>query len=192
MQNELEELLNENRRRVALRGAPFNPVTGLGSLGKRRPLTLPDFPLPLQYIPSTMSREPMVRELRRAGTLDEFIRRYLSHEPTPELREAVTRQWLQLRSRHDFPFWAATFVYIKNKDVSGQSQVLFRLTGAQRKFVAALEEARVAGRPIRLVLLKARQWGGSTTSQLYMAWLQLCHRKGLNSLIIAHKVAGSD
>ena len=42
------------------------------------------------------------------------------------------------------------------------------------------------------MLLKARQWGGSTTSQLYMAWLQLVHRKGLNSLIIAHQGVGSD
>ena len=46
--------------------------------------------------------------------------------------------------------------------------------------------------PVRLVLLKARQWGGSTTSQLYMAWLQLVHKVGLNSLIIAHQGAGSD
>lgn len=40
--------------------------------------------------------------------------------------------------------------------------------------------------------MKARQWGGSTTSQIYMAWLQLVHRVGLNSLIIAHQTSGSD
>lgn len=33
---------------------------------------------------------------------------------------------------------------------------------------------------------------GSTTSQIYMAWLQLCHKVGLNSLIIAHQTSGSD
>ena len=70
--------------------------------------------------------------------------------------------------------------------------MLFRLTRPQRKFVAKLEELRKAGKPIRLVLLKARQWGGSTTSQIYMAWLQLMHKVGLNSLIIAHQGAGSD
>ncbi|MDO4528609.1 MAG: terminase, partial [bacterium] len=84
----------------------------------------------------------------------------------------------------------ATFVYIKNK--GGGEDVLFRLTRPQRKFVAKLEELRKAKKPIRLVLLKARQWGGSTTSQLYMAWLQLIHKVGLNSLIIAHQGAGSD
>jgi hypothetical protein len=45
---------------------------------------------------------------------------------------------------------------------------------------------RLENKPIRLVLLKARQWGGSTLSQIYMAWLQLMHMRGLNSLIVAH------
>lgn len=40
--------------------------------------------------------------------------------------------------------------------------------------------------------MKARQWGGSTTTQLYMAWLQFFHKKGLNSLIIAHQGTASD
>ena len=35
-----------------------------------------------------------------------------------------------------------------------------------------------------MVVLKARQWGGSTLTQLYIAWLQLLHKKGLNSLIV--------
>ena len=38
----------------------------------------------------------------------------------------------------------------------------------------------------------ARQWGGSTAIQIYMAWLQLVHEVGLNSLIIAHQGTGSD
>ena len=97
---------------------------------------------------------------------------------------------IRIRNKYDFPFWAATFVYIKNK--GGGEDVLFRLTRPQRRFVERLERLRKAGKPIRLVLLKARQWGGSTTSQIYMAWLQLVHKVGLNSLIIAHQGAGSD
>ena len=97
---------------------------------------------------------------------------------------------MRIRNKYDFPFWAATFGYIKNK--GGGEDVLFRLTRPQRRFVERLERLRKAGKPIRLVLLKARQWGGSTTSQIYMAWLQLVHKVGLNSLIIAHQGAGSD
>ena len=88
------------------------------------------------------------------------------------------------RIRNDFAYWAAKYVYIKPK--GGGDDVLFVLNRPQRKLVATLEDMRRRGEPIRLILLKARQWGGSTCVQLYMSWLQLVHQKGLNSLIIAH------
>lgn len=135
---------------------------------------------------------PMVRRLRELGSLDEFIRRELDVDPDPQTRTRVVDQFTRIRCRFDFPFWAAVFVYIKNKNLDGPPEVLFRLSYPQRKFVAELENFRLSHKPIRLVLLKARQWGGSTTSQLYMAWLQLTQRYGLNSLIIAHQGAGSD
>lgn len=96
----------------------------------------------------------------------------------------------QLRCRHDFPYWAATSVYIKKK--GGGEDIPFILNRSQRRLVAMLEEMRLADLPIRIILLKARQWGASTCIQLYMAWLQLCHRTGLNSLIIAHVNSASD
>ena len=95
-----------------------------------------------------------------------------------------------MRYKHDFPFWTATLVYIHNKDAG--KDVLFRLWYPQRILVSRFEAKRKAGEPIRLILLKARQWGGSTTTQLYMAWLQFFHKKGLNSLIIAHQGTASD
>ena len=45
---------------------------------------------------------------------------------------------------------------------------------------------RREGQPIRVIVLKARQWGGSTVTQIYMAWLQLSQQQGLNSLIVGH------
>ena len=90
-----------------------------------------------------------------------------------------------VRCCRDFPYWAATCCTIKNK--RGGADIFFTLNRPQRKLVAILEEMRLAGKPIRLILLKARQWGGSTCIQLYMAWLQLTQRMGLNSLIIAQQ-----
>lgn len=49
-----------------------------------------------------------------------------------------------------------------------------------------MERQRLAGKPIRLILLKARQWGGSTLILLYMAWIQLYHTENWHSLICAH------
>lgn len=60
------------------------------------------------------------------------------------------------------------------------------LNGPQRRLLDVLERDRLADEPLRLILLKARQWGGSTFIQMYMAWIQICHRRNWNSVIIAH------
>ena len=94
------------------------------------------------------------------------------------------------RIRTDFPYWAARFARIKPK--GGGAVVPFVLNRPQRMLVEQLEKMRRSNLPLRLILLKARQWGGSTAIQLYMAWLQIVHEKGLNSLIIAHQMSASD
>lgn len=89
-----------------------------------------------------------------------------------------------------FEDWALRNVKIKPK--GGGSPVPFRLNRPQRRLVAELESMRRNNLPIRLILLKARQWGGSTCVQIFMSWLQIVHAKGLNSLIIAHQISGSE
>lgn len=184
------DILTENARRRSLFTAPFNPITGRGSVGERFLLAIPDFPLPEQWLPVSMRENHFIKALVRHKGIDGFLREALCVDASPENREAVIDRFVRLRSLHDFPFWAATFVYIKNKEV-GQPDCLFRLSYPQRRFVDMLERLRLAGRPIRIILLKARQWGGSTTSQLYMAWLQLVHQTGLNSLIISNYNEGA-
>jgi hypothetical protein len=44
---------------------------------------------------------------------------------------------------------------------------------------------RVANIPIRIVLLKARQWGGSTLVQIYMMWIQQIHRTSWHLAVCA-------
>lgn len=185
----IKGIIEENNRRNAIIYAAFNPITGNGSVGERKKVVIEDFPLRMQWLPVEMMRIPLVRQLLKAGTITDFLIKIGSENPEDD-RLKVIEQFVRLRCRYDFAFWAATFVYIKNK--GGGEDVLFRLTRPQRRFVTRLEKLRKAGKPIRIILLKARQWGGSTTSQLYMAWLQLMHRRGLNSLIIAHQGSGSD
>ncbi len=182
-------IIAENDRRNAVIFKKFNPVTGEGSIGRRVRVEIDDFPIPAQWLPELMIRVPLVRRLRKAGCVAAFLHS-IGEEDTEGNRRKVVQQFVRIRIRYDFAFWAAVFVFIKCK--GGGADCLFRLTRPQRRFVEKLESLRLAGKPIRLVLLKARQWGGSTTSQLYMAWLQLVHRTGLNSLIIAHQGSGSD
>lgn len=190
MQDAIRNILEENKNRNAVVHAVFNPYTGEGSVGERTFVAISDFPTPQQWIPKQMADIPLVRKLSRAGSVSKFLTDELEVEDSHPDRLKVIEQFVRLRCRYDFPFWAALFVYIKAK--GGGEDVLFQLTRPQRKFVEILEGMRNANKPIRLVLLKARQWGGSTTSQIYMAWLQLVHKVGLNSLIIAHQGSGSD
>ncbi len=184
-------ILKENDKRQAVIHAVFNPITGEGSIGKRVKISISDFPLSVQWLPQSMMNVPLVKLIVKHGSIIKFLREEMNMEkPSSSDTHKVVEQFVRLRFRYDFAFWAAVLVYIKNK--GGGEDVLFRLTRPQRRFVKTLEELRLAGKPIRLILLKARQWGGSTTSQLYMAWLQLVHKIGLNSLIIAHQGSASD
>lgn len=187
---EIARLLVENDRRNEVMFAKFDPVTGEGSIGERVHVEIADFAIPVQWLPVEMMKIPFVGKLVKAGSIDKFLSSVLHVEPNEDDYIKVSRTLIRLRFKHDFPFWTATLVYIHNKDAG--KDVLFRLWYPQRILVSRFEEKRKAGLPIRLILLKARQWGGSTTTQLYMAWLQFFHKKGLNSLIIAHQGTASD
>lgn len=184
----IQDILKENARRKQEADAIFDPISGLGSTGRRFHFKVQG--LDEMWLPEPMRSEPDVRDLLEAGSLDSLLQRRLGRHITQRDRENGALRFRRLRMLHDFPYWAASCAYIKNK--SGGDDMLFRLNRPQRRLVEKFEEMRTAGRPIRLILLKARQWGGSTCSQLYMAWLQLVHRQGLNSLIIAHQGVGSD
>jgi hypothetical protein len=186
----IQAIIKENERRNAEIYAKFDPVSGEGSVGERKRVVIDDFPISVQWLPVKMLRVPLVRQIVECGSVRAFLTDNLNVEYTEEDRLKVIEQFVRIRCRYDFAFWAAVLVYIKRK--GGGEDILFRLSRPQRRFVERLERLRKAGKPIRIVLLKARQWGGSTVSQLYMAWLQLVHKVGLNSLIIAHQGAGSD
>ena len=186
----VQDIIKENDRRNAVIYAKFDPISGYGSVGERKEVHIEDFPIQKQWLPVEMVRVPLVKQLAACGSVRKFLTEGLEVEYSDADRLKVIEEFVRVRCRYDFAFWAATFVYIKNKE--GGEDVLFRLTRPQRRFVGRLETLRKAGKPIRIILLKARQWGGSTTSQLYMAWLQLIHKVGLNSLIIAHQGSASD
>ena len=194
-------IVAENKKRNSLIYAPFNPITGEGSLlmEDRVRFSVPELHY-TWFIPSRCMKIPLFQEVKKCGSIDGFIRKETEagrlevdlddEDDIAATREDIVSELCRLRSRYDFAFWAAFYVYIKQK--GGGEDILFRLNRPQRRLVERLEKKRMAGKPIRLVLLKARQWGGSTCIQIYMAWLQLVHRVGLNSLIVAHQGTASD
>lgn len=105
---------------------------------------------------------------------------YLSLPPLEQDRRRIVE---------DFEFWCARCVTIKDK-ISGLNVPLI-LNRPQRRLLGVMERQREQGLPIRIILLKARQWGGSTLVQMYLAWMQLVRHKGWNSLICGHLHATS-
>ncbi len=178
------QILIENQRRNNIINTPFNPITGKGSILERKEVFIEDFPIQTQYLPISMLKIPLVKKLIKAGSIRGFIENSLKSEYRESDRVKVVEQFVRIRIKHDFCFWAAFYVYIKRK--GGGEDIRFRLNRPQRRLVAKFEQLRLANKPIRIILLKARQWGGSTVTQIYMAWLQLVHKTGLNSLIVGH------
>lgn len=140
---------------------PYDPVRGIGCYGVRRMCATPVPGLAKALVPKSMTADA------------EYLR--VMHDPDG---------WRRLRCRHDFEYWCVECVKIKHKTLG--TAVPFVLNRPQRRVLSVLEDDRLAGRPIRIILLKARQWGGSTLVQMYMAWIQCCHRRSWYSLICAH------
>lgn len=174
------ELIRENKRRRNY--APYDPYSGEGAPLERRWLVVEDFYLPAQYIPTAMFDDPLVIGLSKAGSISKYLK-MIGEEVTEETAAAVKNILIQVRGKHDFFYWAASFGSIKNKE--GGPNVSFILNRPQRRLAAKYESQRLKGVPIRLILLKARQWGGSTVTQIYMAWIQLMHMEGWYSAIVA-------
>jgi hypothetical protein len=89
----------------------------------------------------------------------------------------------KLRIKYDFEYWAITRVTIQDK--ISKKPMKFSLRHPQRKLFARMEKQRLRRIPIRIKLLKARQWGGSTLIQLYMAWISVVLRENWHSAICA-------
>lgn len=179
----IEKLVRENKIRYNKLLADYNPLSGEGAPLKRKPLSLSDHPIPVQYIPEDMFKNALVKNLSLCGSISQFITQHLHEEVTEESMDNVVKSLSIVRNRYDFCYWAYTLVKIKPK--LGGELVPFKLNYPQLILLSYLEEMRLAGVPIRIILLKARQWGGSTLVQIYMAWIQICHKSAWYSTIIA-------
>ena len=189
------ELVAENARRWTRLRYAYDARTGEGSHEPRRALqVLPadyDGPRPdgipdVVHLPVPMfeadgpERNPGVAQLladiEAAGSLAAYA------ASVGMLVDAAWAVLSVIRVRMDFEFWAATCVKIKG-DAGGS--VAFVLRHPQRLYLRVLLGMLWAGAPINVVLLKARQWGGSTLTQVFFAWIQTFHREGWNSAIVA-------
>lgn len=183
--NVINDILAEDIHRQAKRNIKFDPITGEGSVGERVLLKLSDYVIKEQWIPISMLSIPFINKLRERGSFESMIAELTTQSEVKEENiKTVQEAFIRLRILHDFAFWAACYIYILSKK-PGEGEILFHLSRPQRHIVELLEQKRLSNKPIRYILLKARQWGGSTVIQLYMVWLQVVHKVGLNSVIVS-------
>lgn len=155
--NNIDFLAENSRRLAAIAAQSYCPVAGNAADPSRRRVVNGGEPF---HVPASMLADP-------------------------EYSPALSRlHFERLRFRHDFEFWAAKCVTISDKQ--SMLDIPFTLNRPQRRLLALLEQQRTAGQPIRVIMLKARQWGGSTLVQIYFAWIQIIHRRNWNSIICAH------
>jgi hypothetical protein len=163
----VKAVLKENDKRNSELLNYYNPNTGEGSLVPRIP-----FWLKRSHKKPIMVPESMQDVLDFSKPLEEQEGDY----------DKNFAKFEDLRFDHDFEYWA--FILIKIKDKESGLQVPFKLRLPQRMTLMELERMRIAGMPIRMIIVKARQWGGSTLVQFYAMWLQTRHKIGWNSTIV--------
>ena len=176
-----EEIIKENERRKARLFADVDQLTGRGMGEDRTYVHIPDHDLPDQWLTDEVMALPDYQAVIAAGSIRGYLARK-GQDNDGEIHRFSQSLNVQ-RMAHDPAFAFVRSFQIKDK-VSGRLMP-FKLNYAQRVLLAEFEDMRHKGKPIRLILLKARQWGGSTLVQLYMAWIQLFVKEGWNSLIVA-------
>lgn len=171
---DIGQVIIENTKRWNVLSEEYDPVIGIGSPIERVRLNLDNnkyFNIPVDmYEENELFRKigdkSLIKIAKSAKTDVNNVLKYLIRE----------------RCKYDFEFWCATCVTILTKESGLQRFILNR---PQRRVLKELERLRLSNKPIKVILLKARQWGGSTLSQIYIAWLQLFHKPEWNALVVA-------
>lgn len=172
-------IISENKKRLYEINKPYDPITGEGSPIPRTLVEIPDSPLPKMWLPVDMLRNDDVLAVINNG-----FHRLMQKGGYPINDYYLNIFWedfSRIRIQYDFEFFARMCLTITDK--KSHKEIPFIPNRAQRKYLLELEDLRTSGKPIDIILLKARQWGGSTLTQLYMLWIQICIDNGANSVI---------
>ena len=176
--------LNLERNREIFEG--YNPITGKGCPGERKKVVIDDCPIRKQLMPiRCVEHNVELKKIIKRRSIKAYIERDLQEEYTEELFQNVVYMIFRIRSTEDPAFAFIQFYEIANKQTGEMKP--FSLNYPQRLVLAELEDMRAKGEPIRLIILKARQWGGSTLSEAYEKWMQdFRHPNGWGMVILAH------
>jgi hypothetical protein len=179
---DVSKMIHENSLRNAVLDAPYDPILGIGSPIERAQLKYDDYGNEVNInIPVSMFNEPLISLLQKYGSLSTLLKNAKIEESQQNIFQ-FKKGIIDTRFRYDFEYWAYTTNRIQDKD--SKKPIPFKLNFAQRILLNVLEKLRMSGTPIRIVLAKARQWGGSTLVQSYFFWIQNILVESWHSLIV--------
>ena len=200
-----DDIIKENKRRLDKLQERYDPIRGSGCYGERVKVKITDYSKQYVniYLPKQMMDEPIVQLVAECQSFQKATKVYNNNNKNKSYvtTDDIILAFLKVRFKYDFEFWCYTQVKIKPKAKEGDFKtdnmaaddsnykggyVPFKLNRGQRKYLTYLLDDFFAMIPIRIILLKARQWGGSTLTQIFMMWIQLIHRRNWNSVICAH------
>ena len=173
----IESFISENKKRLSILNSFYDPITGTGSPLERQRVVFNDIENDL-YLPVEMlNKSKWVPKLTEFSSFQDFA----TFNKIPV--ENVQEMFMHERFIYDFEYWSAITIIIQDK--ISLKELPFILRKAQTKLLKVLEAMRIMGVPIRFILLKARQWGGSTLVQFYMMWIQQIHKQNWHLAICA-------
>lgn len=187
MLQEIKDLISENHNRRQKIYGPYEPLTGVGcygfTTGLRKHITIPDCIIPEMWVPRETTETVIYHEVIRYGSIRRYIEEGMQREYDEDYHQDVEEALFQARCIDDPEF--AFLLTDKIVDKISGDMIPFRLRYAQRLLLSLFEDLRRARSPILVVLLKARQWGGSTLTQMYIKWMQeYQHPNGWNAAVI--------
>lgn len=172
-----DKIIKENEQRNLILDAEYEPLIGIGSPIERQEVYFAEYENPV-YLPIEMLNVDWVNYLVEFEALSDASE--ILGIPVDVLINHLNDE----RYRHDFEYWTASAVRIKPK--TGGDFIPFYMNRPQRKMHEVTYAQMVAEDPIRQILLKSRQFGGSTYIQIVMGYIQIIHKTNWNSLVAAH------
>lgn len=169
------DVLEENARRRDALEADYDPIRGIGSPLDRFEFQMHPNWRPV-HLPESMRGHPAVEHSLEAGSL------YVYADLIGDEWDDALFDFRRLRCQHDFEFWCASVAKIEGK----KGEIIDLVPNRpQREYIRQLEAQRLAGEPVRMILLKHRQWGATTLSYAYIAWHQIELYRRRDSWIVA-------
>lgn len=166
-----QEYIQENERRKEKLFPYYNPITGDGS-------PIPRFPVRINE--KTTLYIPDVCKAVFPDELCENLPLYCKNIGC-DVSDMLT--WVeQIRYDFDFEFYAAKTQTIKDRK-SGKD-IRFTLNAPQRLVHTVVHNLLFSDEPVRIDILKARKWGGSTYVEMLFNWIQNRIKVGWNSVIV--------